>query len=393
MNSAAGRLVQVLAVNGPMLRAEATTKARLSRSTAGKAVEDLVRLGLVTAGEPLANGPGRPSSQLSIDERRVVTIACEIGERDTTLATVSAGGQLSDRVVIRVETAGVSPHLVVEQVSSHVRERIDRLDAVCVGVGVSIPGIVNRSTGVATLVHPLGWRSFQVRNAFVHALPGLYVTVGQDAFFAALAEFSFGAGKEADRMLLLLAESVGLGGAIIGRASGREPVNHTLQAGHVIVNPEGPRCACGSNGCLELYTDGRAVSEALNVVQPVSATDLRTKLDLGLDLNSRERLSRQVFAPLRTGIVSLVNALGPDRVVLAGLLSLFPEVEDFDLDGLLSDSVVGRIEGVTIVTEQLDDSVLIGAGHDAFAPLFADPVLELGGSNTKSSNYRNDFRF
>lgn len=375
---AAGRLLSALVDGGGMSRAEATARAAVSRSAAGTAVEDLLRLGLIHAEIPLANGRGRPSSMLSVRGDGAAVVACEVGAQETVIVTHRLDGTFEDRTTVALDVPSMAPEESVVALAGHLRQRVEEIGARCVGVGVSIPGMINRATGVATLVLPLGWRNVPVRDLLVRELQDVHVAVGQDALLAAIAEFHLGAGASADRMLLLLAESVGLGGAIVGLSSGQQPVNHSLQAGHVIVDPRGPRCVCGAAGCLEMYADGRGFVRALGLGPDATPADVSAAVAEGLDDRVLEALSEEVLTPFITGLVSLVNALGPDRVVLAGLLAELHRLAGVRLEEALTQSVVGTAEHVSVVPAQLDDGVLRGAAYDALTRLFRDPSAALG---------------
>lgn len=374
---AAGRLLSTLVDGGPMSRAEATSRAAVSRSAAGTAVDDLIRLGLIQADAPHANGRGRPSSMLRIRASGAAVIACEITTQDAVLATQHLDGTLTDLETVPLGAISRDADEVLTTIAERLRTRVDALGARCVGVGVSIPGMVNRETGVATLVLPLGWRNVPVRDVLEHSLPPVSTIVAQDALLAAIAEFHLGAGASADRMLLLISESVGIGGAIVGLSSARQPANHSLQAGHVIVDPRGPKCACGASGCLELYADGRAFGRATGLGATVTPQQMASALAAGLDEKAVEGIAREVLPAFTTGLVSLVNALGPDRIVLAGLLKVLTQLPGVQLEEGISQSVVGTAERVTVVQAELTDSALRGAGYEAFGSLFQDPDATL----------------
>lgn len=375
---AAGRLLNALVEGGAMSRAAATARAGVSRSAAGVAVDELVRLGLVHADRPLANGRGRPSSMLTVRAEGAAVVVCEVGAQDTVLATQHLDGTLVDRTVVALDVPSLDAEHALTRLAGVLRERVDQIGERCVGLGVSIPGMINRSTGVATLVLPLGWRNVPVREVLQRELGDVHIAVGQDALFAAIGEFHLGAGASADRMLLLIAESFGLGGAIVGMSSGQQPANHTLQAGHVIVDPRGPVCNCGAAGCLEMYADGRGFARVLGQERPATWQDVTAALTGEVDSRTRAALDDEVLTPFATGLVSLVNALGPDRVVLAGLLAVLPRIGGVRLEEVLAQSVVGSAEHVTVVPAELDEGVLRGAAYEAFGELFRDPGAALG---------------
>ncbi|MBW8481550.1 ROK family protein [Actinomadura sp. PM05-2] len=124
------------------------------------------------------------------------------------------------------------------------------------GVGVGCGGPM---TWPAAEVSPLnipGWRGFPLRDRLRDRYPGLPVRVHNDAVCVAIGEHWRGAGR-GHRDVLGMVVSTGVGGGLIldGRlvdgASG-----NAGHIGHVVVDPDGPPCACGGRGCLEAIARG-----------------------------------------------------------------------------------------------------------------------------------------
>jgi len=124
------------------------------------------------------------------------------------------------------------------------------------GVGVGCGGPM---TWPAAEVSPLNipaWQAFPLRERLRERHPGLPVRVHNDAVCMAVGEHWRGAGRGADNVLgMVVSDSVGgglvLGGHLIDGASG-----NAGHIGHVIVDADGPQCACGGHGCLEAIAGG-----------------------------------------------------------------------------------------------------------------------------------------
>jgi len=112
------------------------------------------------------------------------------------------------------------------------------------------------------LVSPLnipGWRDFPLR-ARLAAHTGLPTAVDNDAKALALGERWRGAARGASDFLAMVV-STGVGGGIV--LDGRLLEGATGNAGHighVVVEPDGRRCACGGKGCLEAEASGSAIA-------------------------------------------------------------------------------------------------------------------------------------
>lgn len=373
--TANGRLLAALHVTGTTSRAEATALARLARSAAGGAVDELQELGIIDLRPPDASeSRGRPSPVLGLRRPGPWVAACELRTDSLRIAAGHLGRSLTAARTILLDATASTPEETLRAVGEHVSRFIDEIPGPCVGVGLSLPGMVDPDQGVATAILSLSWHGVRVRELLRPRLPaGLHLVIGQDAEFAAIGEHRMGAGVGAERLLFLLGQAVGLGGLVVGNRSEWSSSHHPLQAGHIVVDPNGPRCLCGERGCLEVFVDGRAVARALGAPFPLTPEAFEALVAAGLSEDQLDAIRREIVPKLRLGLVSLVNVLGPDRVVLGGVLAPILDIAEQDLRTGLGLSVVADVEHVSLVRSTLQDAVLFGAAEVALQPLLHDP--------------------
>ena len=120
-------------------------------------------------------------------------------------------------------------------------------------------GIVHEAPNVVGFIeYPLG-----PRLATALEVPEIYVD--RDTIMAAVGEAMAGAAK-GSRNFIYVTISTGIGGAFVidGRLL-RGAANTAGEIGHIPVALEGPRCGCGSYGCVESLAAGRFIAEAYGV--------------------------------------------------------------------------------------------------------------------------------
>ena len=111
------------------------------------------------------------------------------------------------------------------------------------------------------LVSPLNipsWRDFPLADR-LRASTTRPVALHNDAIAMAVGEQAHGAGRDV-RAFLGIVVSTGVGGGLVldGRAIDG-PTGNAGHIGHVVVDADGPLCACGGRGCLEAIARGPAV--------------------------------------------------------------------------------------------------------------------------------------
>ncbi len=198
-------------------------------------------------------------------------------------------------------------------------------------IGVAVPGPLNVFTGtVMAAPHVASWRAFPLRDRLEAAL-GRRVVVENDANAWALGEFWRGSAR-GYRNVVLLTLGTGVGGGLIvdGKIMhGRSGM--AAELGHVVVEPDGIPCDCGSHGCLESYTSAsgmqrlvalqlgsrrRLPARYLDDVGNFSVRGLSNAAARGdsLALRTFETAGRY----LGIAIGSFLNVFNPDLVVIGG---------------------------------------------------------------------------
>jgi glucokinase len=249
------------------------------------------------------------------------------------------------------------------------------------GVGVGSAGLIRRDKGeIAFSPNLPNWTGIPVLEILASHL-GLPVRVDNDVNAFALAEWWWGAGERAsDAVFLTL--GTGIGGAVI--ADGRlirgwsgfagEPGHATLVLG-------GTECPCGNHGCAERYVGSRGIVDAARrhpgYVQDPVRTDSEplTPRALSQAASQGSRVAGEVLTEAGRALggllVSLINTLNPERVVIGGGVA--------QAGSLLLDPAREHVAGHSLVARYAAPKILpAGLGEPAgllgSAALFLDDM-------------------
>ena len=146
-----------------------------------------------------------------------------------------------------------------EAVTAVLLDLIERLraehDVAAIGVGAA--GLVEWPAGKMLWAPNNEYRDWPIREQLEKATR-LPVVVDNDANVAALAESRLG---EPYPNMVLVTVGTGIGGGLIMNGEiYRGPTGMGAELGHIILNPDGPRCGCGNHGCFEAYASGTALT-------------------------------------------------------------------------------------------------------------------------------------
>lgn len=124
------------------------------------------------------------------------------------------------------------------------------------GIGVGIPGLVNRKTNRIEVMPKLPALSQIDITTELSRETGLPVILDNDANAAAYGELQVGAAR-GRREVFFVTLGTGIGaGLIINGQIYRGAAGFAGEFGHMTIDPEGIECACGNIGCLETIASG-----------------------------------------------------------------------------------------------------------------------------------------
>jgi glucokinase len=201
-------------------------------------------------------------------------------------------------------------------------------DVAAVGVGAA--GLVEAGTGILRFAPNLAWRDAPIRDVVARAT-GLPVVVDNDCTAGAYGEFRVGAARGVNDVLYL-GVGTGIGGGLILAGSlYRGAHGFAAEAGHIVVEEDGPLCGCGNRGCLETVASGRAITRegraAAREHPPLAARaggdpDAVTGPIVVEAARDGDAVARDIVTEagrrLGVGIAGLVNVLDPALVVVGG---------------------------------------------------------------------------
>ncbi|MBB5116261.1 putative NBD/HSP70 family sugar kinase [Micromonospora echinospora] len=375
-----GALLRYVHVHGATTRAELTTALGLNRSTIGALTADLTGAGLVSEGTPKETGrAGRPSLVVRPESERVYAYAYSVEVDRLRAARVGLGGEVLDRREMerpRNLIAGEAAPLLAGAVKK--MHQLVPPDAICVGAGVAVCGMVRRDDGLVRLSPTTGWVDEPIGAALAVELGiDVPITVGNVADVAAYAEHARGAAVGCDNVIYIYGD-VGVGAGII--AGGRRLTGHGGyggEVGHMVVVRDGVRCDCGRRGCWETEIGEHGLLRAAGRSEARGRDALLAVFDAADRGDARAQTAvRQAGDWLGFGVANLVNIFNPEMVIFGGTMrDLYLAAAAQVRSRLNSNGLPACLEHVRLRTPKLgDDAALIGAAELAFERLLADPL-------------------
>ncbi len=297
----------------PMSRADLARRSGLQRSTVSAIIDQLIGEGWVTEGASAVSARGRRPRFLHLNVERAGIIGVDLrpGMTKVGLAGLDARFLMQTDWPTPARPEGFARELartVATFRASHPRMRYE-------GVGISLPGRVDDS-GTLLFAPNLGWRPVNLRR-LLEAKLDLPVAFENAANACALAELWFGHHPDDVKHLVAVTVSEGIGVGLLLNGQ----LFHGADAlagefGHVTLDEEGPRCACGKRGCWEQYASNSAALAHYGRGTALTYEDL-LRLAASGDVPAVETLERQARW-LGVGLAPIVTGLSPQVLVIVG---------------------------------------------------------------------------
>jgi glucokinase len=339
-------ILEIIRRESPISRSAIAERLNVSLPTVMRIVEALVKEGFVRPQGSTEWSGGRRRQLLEFNADAYVVLGVDMGGTKMYGAISDLGGNILDEVNIGHHgTSG-------EDSFNQLTKLIDTLLASpkvegrrVRGIGVGAPGVTLHKEGIVTWAYTLHWDNYPLKAnlAKIYDLP---ITVDNDVNLAALGELWFGAGQNAQDMLLI-AIGTGIGaGVIINGALYRGSKEASGEIGNMIPGRE----FLGKNyldfGALESVASGTGIAgRARNLLKsqrdPAELENLTAE-----DVFDAARLKQEwawtiineTVDYLAIAIVNLVASFDPELIVLGGGVSRSAD--------MLIEPIMRRISGV-----------------------------------------------
>jgi predicted NBD/HSP70 family sugar kinase len=340
---------------GPASRAEIASELGISPATVTQVTRRLLEQGMLQALDYAASRGGRPGQLLGLVGAAGRAVGVKVAADHLVVVDVRLDGTVLTSQTMPFDAMASDAIGWLASVLRPVTSSVG--GPPLLGVGIGVPGIVDRPDEGNVDAAVLGWSASPLGRHLRGAL-GLPVLVENDVKAMAVAEILYGRGRTLDDFLVVtIGRGVGL--AVVADGSVyRGARGGAGELGHVVEDPGGPRCACGKRGCLEASIGGEALANrgrAAGVLGPAEGHQ-----NLAARAAAGNAAARGIYAEagrrLGSAVGALITVLDPQMVIIAGEgTSAWPYWEPGFHDAL-SGHRPGAARDVPVEVEPWDDT-------------------------------------
>jgi glucokinase-like ROK family protein len=346
-------ILEIIRRESPISRTAIATRLDVSLPTVMRIVDELVIEGFVRAEGSSEWSGGRRRPLLEFNADSFVVIGVDMGGTKMYGAVSDLGGNILaeidmgrhassgdenyERLIVLIDTLLASASTASRKVR---------------GIGVGAPGITLHKEGIVKWAYSLNWRDFPLKARLAEKY-GLPITVDNDVNLAAMGELWFGAGQDAQNMILVTVGS-GIGaGIVIDGALYRGGSEASGEIGHILPNPGFLGRNYQEFGALESVASGTGIAERarLSLKSRRSPTELEALIADDVFNAARQNqkwattIVNETVDYLALAVANLWVAFDPELIVLGGSISPFAD--------LLLEPILKRINGTIPVLPKL----------------------------------------
>jgi predicted NBD/HSP70 family sugar kinase len=186
------------------------------------------------------------------------------------------------------------------------------------GIGVAVPGLIDKEKGILEFAPNLGWKNVYILEIFKDKF-NLPVILDNEAKAAAIGEREFIYPKMDNMVFISINEGIGCGIILHGELY-RGASGNAGEFGHIIIDTNGPECHCGNKGCWEtLASESYIVNRYLKLSNSNKELTKKEIYQLG---KSGDKEVMEIFNEtgrnIGIGLVNIVNGLSPELLVIGG---------------------------------------------------------------------------
>lgn len=275
---------------------------------------------------------GRPQTGLRIVANARTFVGMKINTTHITAVAVNAIGQIVTGCH-DLPLDDDSPESVVDVIKQLTMDCADEavmsgLPAPC-AVGVSLGGHITDDS-VTTFAPFLHWSKPVEFSAMIRKATGLPTGIYNDIDSLAVDACLFGSGVGLNSFAVV---TIGIGVGYSLTVNG-EPVNNPDKSyglvGHILVDPDGPRCISGHKGCATCLTDNSIATEYSKIIGRPATFDEFAAAARASKTQATNLVNRTCFR-LGTLIATIANLAMPDKIMIAGESSFIAKLGVGDL--------------------------------------------------------------
>lgn len=362
---------------GPVSHTEISDWSGLSSASVSAITHELeLQKIIVRQEQKTGSGRGRPRVAFIQNPTCAFIAAVRIVYNMVEYSLVDYSGVLKDRFEIKRDFANQNKQVFIESFMgglNRLAERSNLDHSQILTISITSKGLVKRGAPILLWSPVFDNESIDFEKLLRPQWPG-HISLTNETRFAAraVAERARKSNRHhhyGDHATLSLDHSIGLG--IAGADGAGKARSFAPPFGHMVHNPDGPLCRCGSRGCIEAYSGFYGILRTAFEVAPSTIPAKFIPSEEMEKIAQRARQGDQMAAyafrqagdVLGMGLSRLHSFLGTMPITITGTGAKFLDLMLPSIEHHIKNNLQVRFEDMPSLTVDTDESSLIYEGN------------------------------
>ncbi|UOR11431.1 ROK family transcriptional regulator [Halobacillus amylolyticus] len=316
-------ILQTIIDHAPLSRTSIAKKLGMAKGTVSSLSTELIDNEIIYEYGPGSSSGGRRPVMLLFNEKAAYSIGINVGVNYILGVLTNLNGEMvaEQRQSISVyDLAQVLP-IIIKTIQRLIEDAPSSPYGI-IGIGVGVPGIVNHQ-GTVLFAPNLGWENVHLKGELENTFD-IPVTVENEANAGAYGEKKYSSSSSMSNNIVYVSAGIGIGvGLIIDGKIYRGEEGYSGELGHMMIDIDGRKCSCGSQGCWEMYASEKALLlEAEKTLGPSKGLSLESLIQEAETNPEIKVLFEKIGDYLGAGVSNILNIFNPKKVVIGNRLAL-----------------------------------------------------------------------
>ncbi len=255
------QILNAIRIHELIPRVDIARETGLSQASVTGITASLIKEGLLMEKDIGKSIGGRRPILLALNPDGAYTIGAYLSIQQIDVVIINFQAAILASHTLPLKKSNYSPKMLAHQITQAIHSCMWKANLSknqISGAGIALPGLVESQTGLVHFLPNYQWRKENFRD-IVQEKIDIPIYVENSANTLTIAEQWFGIGRGIDDFIVVNLEyGVGMGIVINGQLY-RGNKGIAGEFGHITLDPDGPLCRCGKNGCLETYVGNNAI--------------------------------------------------------------------------------------------------------------------------------------
>jgi predicted NBD/HSP70 family sugar kinase len=361
---------------GMLSRSDLAALTGISRSAITEITQNLLDMGLLQEFPVVQEkqGRGRPAVSLRFRASHGYFIGVSVSGSSSPVILADMQGNVVGEYEIPPCDTPQKTASTIRRAMNHLLRQTgvsrDRL----FGIGIAVSGVIDENAGICRYSAALNWRDIPIARLITDAT-GVDAYVGNDANAVAIGEKLFGRARDLRHFSsIILGGTIGCAHYIEGNLY-RGYDGGAGEIGHVTLDVDGPRCPCGKNGCLDMFSGGTTMQTTAH--EAGLACEGMHDLEMLAAVGNAKAMAilRKGGSALGLAVASLIQTNNPECVLFADVAGFGKGIFQATTRQVIENNILPRFLASTeIIFHQVERSFLARAA----ASVAAQQYLRIG---------------